>query len=352
MTCLGTLQLQRHWWGNRCSCALAGGYHVDEALRLQSPLSRRLQRQVCRLTADRSFDKAREDLIAMMGVPLSAERLRQLSEAHGQQMARWQKHDTTSTAAFAAAAGAAEFTVDAGKVNTREEGWKDVKIAVLQKRELGEPATAAQWDEQRLPTPTARLAWGGIARAKQFRKSWRGWFQEAGIASMAEVHVLADGADWIWRSVERALTGCQQTLDIYHALGYVAKTGHALYGEQTEAAEAFLERGRQSLLTEGWTGLCRLVGDEYAREDTPQRRAALEKLVGYFVKHTTRLSYATRLASGQAIGSGAVEGQAKTLGLRLKARGARWKKRNVRSMTALVCVRNSDQWEAYWSQAA
>jgi len=37
--------------------------------------------------------------------------------------------------------------------------------------------------------------------------------------------------------------------------------------------------------------------------------------VGYFTKHTGRLNYRERLASGRAIGSGVAEGQAKTLGI-------------------------------------
>ena len=288
----------------------------------------------------------------MLGVCLSAETLRVVSEKHGRQMAAWQPHDTTSTAAFQAAAGEVEFTVDAGKVHTIEAGWKDLKIAMLQKRPLAEAATAEQWDEQRLPEATARLAWGEVAPSKRFRRRWRRWLRRAGVRQAAEVHVLADGAEWIWRSADRVLTGSLQTLDIYHALGHVAQAAGALYGEGSEAAESLRERGRDALLREGWSGLCRLVGEEYAVGDTPERRVALEKLVGYFAKHTGRLAYAERLRWGRAIGSGAIEGQAKTLGLRLKARGARWKMRNVLSMTALVCVRASDQWEAYWAQAA
>jgi hypothetical protein len=94
------------------------------------------------------------------------------------------------------------------------------------------------------------------------------------------------------------------------------------------------------------------VSEEYAKGDTPERRAAMEKLVGYFAKHTQRLGYRERLAAGQAIGSGSVEGCANTLGLRLKARGASWRRKNVPGMSALVCVRNSTQWQAYWSRAA
>ena len=66
------------------------------------------------------------------------------------------------------------------------------------------------------------------------------------------------------------------------------------------------------------------------------------------MKHTNRLHYAERLQVGRAIGSGAVEGKAKTLGLRLKARGARWRKANVPAMASLVCVRHSTNWASYW----
>jgi hypothetical protein len=352
VTCLGNLALSRHWWGNRCACDRQAGYHVDALVGLDGSLSQRLQRQVCRKAADGSFAKVREDLIEFLGVPLSAETLRNVSEQHGRRMARWQPQDTTAAATFAAAAGAIELTVDAGKVNTREEGWKDAKIAVVQKRPLGAAVEPEAWDTQRLPEATARLAWGEIAASTRFRKSWPAWLRKLGVAQMAEVHVLADGASWIWRSAEQVLTGSLQTLDIYHALQHITKAGQRIYGEGTPAATAFLEQGRTQLLAEGWTGLCRLVGAEYAQGETPQRRAALEKLVGYFVKHTQRLSYAERLRSGQAIGSGVVEGQAKTLGLRLKARGARWRKKNVKGMMALICVRNSEQWNAYWKQVA
>ena len=53
-----------------------------------------------------------------------------------------------------------------------------------------------------------------------------------------------------------------------------------------------------------------------------------------------------------AIGSGVVEGAAKTLGLRLKARGARWRHKNARVMAALVCVRQGPEWERFWNRAA
>jgi hypothetical protein len=91
------------------------------------------------------------------------------------------------------------------------------------------------------------------------------------------------------------------------------------------------------------------VADEKERE---RRRRPTERRLGCFAKHTHRLNYAERLKAGRAIGSGQVEGQAKTLGLRLERRGARWNKRNVQPMASLVCARHSSQWEIYWPLAA
>jgi len=343
--------VQRRWWCCRCGRD-AGLYAADELLGVAGRQSRRLEEHLCRLSADVAFAKAREHVQQLLGVTLSAESVRITSHRHGRRMADWQPRDQASATAFRQAGGDVEFTVDAGKVNTREQGWKDLKIAVFQKRSAGRPVPVTAWQEQRLPASTARLTWAEIAPAKQFRSSWRGWSRRLGVRQAGELHVLADGAPWIWRAVERVFTGSQQTLDIYHACDHVAHAGQRLYGEQTPEAGAFLERGRSLLLSQGWAGICTLVAEELAREDTPPRRRPLEKLTNYFAKHTHRLDYAARLAAGQVIGSGAVEGQAKTLGLRLKARGARWRKANVRGMAALVCVRHTGQWGAYWHPAA
>jgi hypothetical protein len=343
--------LRRRWWGARCPCA-PGGYHADALLGLDGGLSPRLQRKACRLAADLSFDRTREHLRELLGVAPASETLRVYCERQAARVARWQGQETGSAADFREAPGGWEFTIDAGKVNTREKGWRDLKIAVAQRRPTAEPATPGQWESRELPAATARLMWADIAAAKRFRRSWWPRLRGLGLPSMAELHVLGDGASWIWKAAGRALTGCRQTLDIYHASQHIAAAGKRLFGEGTAAATAFHEHGRGLLLEEGWAGVCRLIGEELEREDTPPRRAALDRMLGYFVGHIGRLDYAGRLAAGDAIGSGVVEGAAKTLGLRLKARGARWRHKNARAMAALICCRHTDQWERFWGRAA
>ena len=311
-----------------------------------------MQKHCCRLAADVSFAATSEHLREMLGVRLAPQTVRGLVQGHGRAMAAFQPQDETSAAAFRQAKGDVEFAVDAGKVNTREEGWKDLKIAVISKREAAPPRTPTRW-EDRLPAASMVMAFAMIATAQTFRRSWRGTLRRLGVTAFAAVHVLADGAGWIWKAANRALTGCLQTLDIYHANQRLSGCAQAIHGEGTAEAKAAFERGRRLLLHDGWNGVCAWVGELLSpleAAEVERRRAATDRLIGYFAKHVTRLDYRERLASGRAIGSGVVEGQAKTLGLRLKARGARWKRANVRPMASLVCVRHSSQWDAYWMQ--
>lgn len=348
LSSLGPLTLRRRWWGSRCGCT-PPGYALDAVLGLDGGCTRTVQQQLCRLGADVSFAKTREHVQAFWRFSVSTEVIRGLCAAHGQRMSHWQAHEPVTPRVFAQAAGAIEFTVDAGKVHTREHGWKDLKIAAFQKRPAAAAATPAQWQTRSLPKPTACVAFAALHKSTTFRRCWRRWSRRLGVGQTAEMQVLADGAGWIWKAVAHVFTGSQQTLDIYHACQHLAKAGERLYGPGTAEATQFLERGRTLLLESGWQGITTLLGEELRHEDTPARRTALEKLLGYFVKHVGRIGYRQHLAAGQAIGSGAIEGWAKTLGLRLKARGARWKHKNVRRMASLGCVRNSSQWTAYWS---
>jgi hypothetical protein len=352
VTAVGVLNLTRRYW--QCRCGVEGAYAADAVIGLDQRVSTIVQKHCCRLAADVSFAKASEHLREMLGVRLAPESVRARVEWHGKAMAAFQPKDDATARAFGRAKGAVELAVDAGKVNTRESGWKDLKITVISKRAAGEPVTPECWQEDRLPEATVVVSFAMIAASKVLRKTWGPSLRHLGVTEWAAVQALGDGASWIWKSVGRVLPGCTETLDIYHASEHLSQCAQAIFGEGTAAATTAFERGRKLLLEEGWSGVCVWVAELLAAEETkghPGRQKATEKLLGYFAKHTKRLNYRQLLASGRAIGSGVVEGQAKTLGLRLKARGARWRKKNVRPMASLVCVRNSVQWDAYWTLA-
>jgi hypothetical protein len=345
---------RRRYW--QCRCGTDGSYAADELLGVDGQrYTKTVQKHCCRLAAETSFASTSELLHELLGADLCPETVRTLVEGHGQAMARFQAEDAVSDKAFQEAAGAVEFTIDAGKVHTREQGWKDLKIAVISKRAAGAAATPERWQSQRLPAATCVLAFAMIATAKEFRKSWRPRLRRLGVRCLAGVHALADGASWIWKAVQRSLTGCVQTLDFFHACQHLSTCAERLFGEGASEAAAAYEQGRGLLARQGWAGVCVWVGELLGvgeDKERERRREATDRLIGYFGKHTQRLNYAERLQAGRAIGSGQVEGEAKTLGLRLKRRGARWNRRNVQPMASLVCVRHTCQWDTYWAMAA
>ncbi len=185
-TCLGPVALRRRWWGSRCPCS-PGGYHADAVLGLDGGLSPRLQRKACRLAADLSFDRAREHLRELLGVSPASETLRVYCERQAARVARWQGQEGASAEGFRKAEGGWEFTIDAGKVNTREAGWRNLKIAVAQRRPTAKPATPEEWESRDLPEATARVMWADIAAAKRFRRSWWARLERLGLPAMARL---------------------------------------------------------------------------------------------------------------------------------------------------------------------
>jgi hypothetical protein len=264
-------------------------------------------------------------------------------------VADWLHADKAAGAAFAAAGGDTEFQADGTMVNTWE-GWRELRLGVFAKRPRGRPATAAEWDTRRLPPPAARLLFGGVETAEHFGPRIRRWAARLGVTDAAAVTVLADGADWIRNQARRQLPGAGQVLDIFHATEHLAGCAKALCGEGAAAAKAWVDEGRQALLTAGAAGVRAHLAAARAGARSAAKRAALDEASGYFARRAALLGYAGRLAAGQSIGSGLVEGACKqVIGRRMKQTGARWRIRRANRMATLCCTLHGDTWDTYWA---
>ena len=347
MTALGAVVVWRAYFACR-ACGL-GGHLADGWLGLEGYLTRGATRLICLLGGQRSFAMAERLLIECCGWKVSDERIRQACQAEATPMAEFRADSPAVTEAFAAAAGDVEFQTDAAKVNTTE-GWRDMKIGIFARREPGEKATPAEWDDRDLPSPTARVAFAKIETIDDFAPGWGVWATRLGITDLIEISVLGDGASWIWNAASEQFGACPQILDIYHAAEHIADAGKGLFGDGATEAAAWLDRGRDLLLSDGWAGLCDHIGATLVKFPELAGHAALGELTGYFAAHTGRLNYCHRLYTGRSIGSGMVEGASKNLvGRRLKQTGARWEVANVNQMAELCCLTYSDHWDLYWA---
>jgi hypothetical protein len=252
---------------------------------------------------------------------------------------------------FREAPGQPEFQTDATKVNTLG-GWRDMKIGVFVKRLPGEPATAAQWDERRLPAPAARFAFAAIEEIGAFSPRWGAWARRLGLAGK-RLSVLGDGADWIWDHAALRFDDWRGTLDVFHAGEWLAKAAKAGCGEGTAEAARWLKEARQALLEDGYAGLCEYAHGSAGRvPDRAGLEGALPEVLNYLCGHRDRLNYALRLRQGLPIGSGLIEGACKQMiGRRMKQTSAQWAVRNADRMALLCSLAYSDNLPLYFTSA-
>jgi hypothetical protein len=312
-------------------------------------LSPQAQRLVCQAGASWSFDVSAKHLKEFCGLNVSDNTIREYCQRQASDMAQWQRASEDAHREFVQAVGDVEFTTDGTSVNTWE-GWREMRLGIFSKRPRGEAATAEQWAKRQLPPAKTRVAFAAIEDSERFGKRWGRWAQRLCVRDMSGVSVLADGARWIWDQAALHFGGAAEVLDIYHALEHVADTAKALYGEGSETAQAWSDKGRQTLLQEGWPGILRHIMSTRRRHRNVSKRKSLRGLSTYLENNQTRLNYAQRLSEGRSIGSGQAEGACKhMIGRRLKQTGARWRFRRVNRMATVCCLLYSDHWDTYWN---
>jgi hypothetical protein len=335
----------------RCPGCGDAGYPLDERLGLGGFLSPGAERLACLAAASWSFDVAAGRLAELAGVRMDADTLRRHAQAAAGRLARRRDEAPPAKAAFAAARGDWEFLTDGVFVPTRG-GWRELKLALFQRRPRGAPAVAAEWATRPLPAPAASAAFARLEDCDRFAGRWRGWAAGLGLAEAAGLTVVADGAAWIWAAAAAQFPAAGGLLDVSHACEHIAAAAAALHGEGSPAAAAWADGVRGRLLADGWPGLLDALAPSLAGPLAGPQRESVDALVGYFAAHTGRVGYAGRLASGRSIGSGAVEGLARRVGSRLKVAGRGWLERSVDPMAALACAVNTPEWDALWSPLA
>lgn len=147
LTAVGRLAVGRAYFA--CAACGQGDFGADRVLGVDGYLTVGARRMACLAGLRDSFARAQKLLTELAGWELDDETVRRLCH---------QEAGRATAEAFAAAPGDWELQIDAGKVNT-QEGWRDVKAAVYARRERGEPARPAGWDQR---GPPAAVQWRGL----------------------------------------------------------------------------------------------------------------------------------------------------------------------------------------------
>ena len=350
MTAIGPIRLER--WHGRCEPCGQVGFAADLLLGVDGWLTARARRMACLAGLNDPFRKAERLLAELSGWSIDAETLRRYTHSEASAAAEGRAERTALPEAFAEASGEQELHIDAGKVNT-PEGWRDVKVGVFACRERGPAATADDYEQRKLPAPTARSVIAAVEDCGAFGSRCQAEALRLGVCA-SRLSVLGDGAEWIWNLAIAWFFAAVRVLDVYHALEHLAAAGRQALGEGAALA-AWLGAARRKLVGDGYCGVCEVLTQPLDDPEAARRLAAAAGVaLNYFAGHRDRLGYAARLRRGQVIGSGLVEGTIKQrVNLRLKRTGARWQAARVGPFVELLALSDGPEWAEHWlAQAA
>jgi hypothetical protein len=351
MTALGPVRLDRSY--AHCPACGQGAFSADRLLGLGGWLTPRALQMACRAGVADPFRKAEALLAELAGWSVDADTLRRRCHEQAARAAGGRADRAALPAAFAQAPGDHELHIDAGKVNTVEDRWRDVKVAAFARRERGAACDAAGLDERALPAPSARAVVAAVAGREEFGPRVEAEALRLGVPLSAGLSVLGDGAEWIWNLADDHFHGAAQVLDVWHGAEKLATAGRAALG----AGEPFLgwlRQAKRKLVANGYAGACEALGSLTAVAGaSPQACAAVAEALNYCCGHQGRLGYALRLRRGQSIGSGLVESSIKQLvNLRMKRTGARWRVAGVGPFVEFVALADGPEWSEYWATLA
>ena len=221
-----------------------------------------------------------------------------------------------------------------------------MRCGAFAKREQGASATPEEYETREVPKPTVVSAFAAIETKEVFQERCQHERRRVGVGGVSSA--LGDGAAWIWNIVRDVFGKTEECLDIYHALEHVSDCGKVLYGNG-ETFTSWLDKMRLVLLSEGFAGMERELLSVLSGKWKKGQREAMGALQKYLHKNESRLHYAERLARGQPIGSGLIEGACKNLvGRRLKQTGACWRVEQASRMAVICSLLYSKQWKNAW----
>jgi hypothetical protein len=301
-----------------------------------------------------SFDRASAHLAEFCHVAVSDDTIERVCQEEGKRAGRWMAESDDPVAAFAKARGHAEFGADGVTVNT-VGGWREMRLSTLARREPTSPCRPEHWGERALNGPTVRFSTCAIADADHVGAGWGRLGKRMKLADEPVVNVQADGAKWVWEQAAKRLPkhNGNWCVDVYHVGQHLHRCGRELLGEGRDARAWADERLMVALGRNGPALIAQIESEAAAAaaaSSTPARGKPLDDLLTFLRPNRDRMWYRDRLAAGEPIGSGMIEGGCKnTIAARLKLNNARWRIRRAERIGTLRCLDASDLWANYWA---
>ena len=315
-------------------------------------ITRQMMLQIARdAISARSYQEVEERYKAEKDIEISSDQIRSVTDYVGERVMRQDKErarnalnslekDQKSRKSGRDSVGVLYLMMDGAFILTVEEGWKEVKTAMVftskqlhtWKNKKGEECRKILQKDFVSCMDSASVFKGYVAALFKRNKGHK----------FKEVVVIGDGADWIQNIVDEICPDSIRILDLAHLKGKVGTFGKQIYGDKPDEKEwvdnvcKMLEEGK-------WKEVLQLP--EVVAHKDDKTTGGKVNLFKYISERSACLNYPEYKEKGYFVGSGAMESANKYVPQeRLKLAGMRWKKISVRRILSLRAREKSKKW--------
>ena len=225
--------------------------------------------------------------------------------------------------------------------------WREVKSVAL-----GEFETVWRAKKGELEVKSRDISYFSRSyRVREFERYALEEMQRRGLHNAQTVVAVNDGAEWIQSFLDYHCPQAVRIIDFAHTLGYLSDAAKAIWGEGTEACQAWFKGAAQRLKHKPppqTVANLRLLAQKAKNEE---QEAEVDRALLYIQTRSEMMDYPHFQKRGYPIGSGSVESGHKVVThRRLKGAGMRWAEHHVDPMLALRDLLCNDRWEEGWQE--
>lgn len=274
------------------------------------------------------FAQAAESILRLTGTQVTAKQIERLCHYYGElaQIKQQQQADELATKDTRLH----YVMADGGMLLTREDGWKELKLA-----RVFAAADHVPENEQR-----------NFIKHSQYVAHLGPHYEFCDKLLPLTDHLptlvwIADGARWIWDMVETHYGGARQILDYYHCKEKLCLFAQEALSDASYRAEWIQEQ--EDLLFDDQVEM--VIANISLVTCKGKAKQLQQSLLIYYGNNLERMRYKSYRQEGLLIGSGPMEAAHRhVIQHRMKLSGQRWTMKGAQQMATLRALNKSGQW--------
>ena len=304
--------------------------------------SRRLERVLCDFGIESSFAKSCLRLKEHYGFELGPSAVREATLFHAARAARKLEAHYAENFRALPKKGPAHIIAqtDGTMVRTTAKGRKRKDKRPLEWKEMRLSAACAQGSKK------VHYA-AGFTTVEETGRRMAHCALAVGWALESRIHLIADGAEWIWLQAQEIFGDqCDFLIDFYHVSEYLAAAAASC---RPSDEKGWLRTQQKRLKHGAAERVLEAMSEHEESATTPEEQAPVRAAIRYLSRRREQLDYKAALTKELPIGSGLIEsGHKHVLQARLKQTGSAWNPETAHGLAQLRVLRSNSLWDDFW----